>query len=60
MLRSTLMTLPVVRDLSHQDPDWGDRVEYIKADIKQHRILGPVFKDAQVAYFATPSTPGGC
>jgi len=47
----------VVRDLSHKEPDWEGRVEYIKADIKQHRILAPVFKDAKVAYFATPSTP---
>ena len=48
----------VVRDLGNQDSDLDGKVEWIKADIKQQRILAPVFQDANVAYFATPSSPG--
>lgn len=47
----------VVRSLDNKEEDWEGKVEWIKADINQHRILAPVFKDAHVAYFATPSTP---
>lgn len=46
----------VVRSLSQKSEAFEGKVEYIKADITQKRILGPVFEGVNSAYFATPAT----